>query len=193
MFFRISVLGSNRTDEPQKILWSLCDAALDTDYVPTLFDGFEKDILIEAKPHRPVFLKKAGQTKPLNIVLKSSNTFVIVSSITSRVSFHEIKKFSKRIHELANPGYSICLTGNHCGMQKERAVKPEEGKSQAQQLGWLFFECSSKKNINISRIFETVLETLAKSDSSNHGREGTDDGGGSGCCQRPRNNVHESL
>lgn len=81
---------------------------------------------------------------------------IIVYDITSVNSFNMVREYW--IHELLrqsdnSENIKICLVGSKCDLDDQREVSSSDGEMIANNYGALFFEASSKQNINIEEIF----------------------------------------
>jgi hypothetical protein len=82
-----------------------------------------------------------------------------------------------------DPNPKIVIGATKCEMEDDRAVTTEQGWTKCRKLGYPFFECSARKNINIAPMFETCLKLLlgvgndVKVDQNESSEQ--DDGG---CC-----------
>ena len=91
-------------------------------------------------------------------LIKKNQAFLLVYSITSRVSFDEIIAQRKEIFEAKeSPLFSIVLIGNKCDLEMNRQVSREEGQELASIFQCPFFETSAKDRVNIeAAYFELV-------------------------------------
>lgn len=166
VFQRFCVLGSGGVGKTCLILRFLRDT-FDPDCIPTIQDSFEKPVTLDGKIYRLTIIDTAGQDEMdsiTNLAVKSSDAFVIVYSYTSSLSFTEIDAFVDKIQRLAPhvPGRDppVMLARNKCGLEDDRAVTVQQGRSKAESLGVPFFECSAKSNINVPILFHTSLKQL---------------------------------
>lgn len=54
----------------------------------------------------------------------------------------------------------VVLVGNKCDMEDERVVSTERGKQLSDQLGLEFFESSAKENLNVTAVFERLVDII---------------------------------
>jgi len=90
--------------------------------------------------------------------MHEGNGFVLVYSITSRVSFEEIVQFRDQVLR-AKEGEKVpmVLLGNKCDLENDREVSKSEGEDLAKSFGCTFFETSAQANVNIENGFQSVL------------------------------------
>jgi GTPase SAR1 family protein len=99
------------------------------------------------------------------------------------MSFGELEKFKTQIVSNSTGGTpKIVVGGNKCDMEDDRAVTTEQGRAKCQELGFPFFECSAKANINVTPIFEASLKQLLGVSNEKKSKEPASGDGGGGCC-----------
>jgi small GTP-binding protein len=178
--FRIVVLGSGGVGTTPVILRFLRDT-FDEDYVPTIQDSFAKPYMFNGKIYKLTIVDSAGQDEMEsinNLAIKSADGFVLLYSVISSMSFGELDKFIAQIHQNftgSNP--KIVIGGTKCEMDDDRAVTTEQGQAKCEELGYPFFECSAKNNINITPMFEECMRLIL----TGNPKSSSDEGNG-GCC-----------
>ncbi|KAH8586652.1 small GTPase superfamily [Bisporella sp. PMI_857] len=107
--------------------------------------------------------------------IREGHGFVLVYSITSRLSFVQIPRFHdqiQRVKKRANlinyPGSNLTtvsppfcpikLFGNNCHRSNEREVSTEEGQALAKKLGCKFVEVSTESHINENAFYDVVRD-----------------------------------
>jgi small GTP-binding protein len=161
--FRIFVTGSGGIGKDHVILRFLRDT-YDADYVPTIQDSFEKAYPLNGKTYLLNIVDSAGQDEMEsinNLAIKSADAFILLYSVTSAMSFGELDKYIHQIkedHPSSKP--KIVIGATKCEMEDDRAVTTEQGRTKCRKLGYPFFECSAKQNINIAPMFEACLKLL---------------------------------
>jgi small GTP-binding protein len=202
--YRIAVLGSGGVGKTCVIL-RLTRDTFDTDYVPTIQDLFEKNMLFNNKWYRLVVIDTAGQDEMqsiTNLAIKSADACVIMYSCTSTLSFDELPKFYERVEQAMSPSKpKVVVVGNKCDLVNDRAVTEEQGRRYAESIAAPWIECSAKANINIDKIFMGCLEQLlgvrakekkqpaattktqkGKDDQKKKGKDDKKKKGSKGCC-----------
>ncbi|KAG0805605.1 hypothetical protein G6F20_011772 [Rhizopus arrhizus] len=85
----------------------------------------------------------------------------IVYDITSRSSFENVQSWLKDIRYHTDPNVVIMLVGNKVDLSKSsREVETEEGRSLAEDEGFLFIETSALDATNIDTAFTTLISKL---------------------------------
>lgn len=98
--------------------------------------------------------------------IRTCDCYLLIYSITSRVSFQEIRTFEEHICRIRNEKYlPFILIGNKCDLAYKREVSSTEGYELANEIGYPFFEASAKQRINVDEVFyEAVRETRRNGD-----------------------------
>ncbi|KAK7040415.1 P-loop containing nucleoside triphosphate hydrolase protein [Favolaschia claudopus] len=95
-------------------------------------------------------------------LIKNGQAFVLMYSVTSRLSFEHIESLHQTVLQLAiSLPPTIILVGNKMDAPPDtREVSKEEGETLAQKLGCKFFETSTKTGQNVQRVFHTAIREL---------------------------------
>lgn len=127
----------------------------------------------------------AGQERFRSITTayyRSANAVILMYSLNDAESFNHIRQWKTQYDANANPNASIYLVGNDpAGAESKRVVSTEQGRTLASELGVQFYECSSRNNININEIFNSICtdflskeatanQNAAQPRSGNHGK-----------------------
>lgn len=93
--------------------------------------------------------------------IRTCDCFLLIYSITSRLSFQEIHNFQEHICRIRNEKYlPFILVGNKCDLAYGREVSSTEGYELANEIGCPFFEASAKNGTNVDKVFhQAVRET----------------------------------
>ena len=160
--YKISILGSGGVGKTCIVL-RLTRSKFDAEYVPTIQDFFEKNLIVNNQTYNLTIIDTAGQEEMQQITdmaIKEAQAYVIVYSVKSIVSFQETEKYYNKVCQLCQTP-KIVLCGNMCDVpQDERSVSKEQGQEQAQKWGCPFFETSAKDDINVTEAFEAALKLL---------------------------------
>lgn len=138
-------------------------------YDPTIEDSYQKKVVIDDEACMLEVLDTAGQkeyTTLHNQWIQNGEGFVLVYSISSRLSFSQIKRFHhqiKRVKEGNNQTpVPIMLVGNKNDRVTEREVSTHEGHALARELGCEFVEVSVKNCVNVEKAFYDVVRLLRR-------------------------------
>ena len=81
---------------------------------------------------------------------------ILVYDVTDRMTFTSIRNWYAQIRMHAAVDIPVCLVGNKCDMEDQRAVSFAEGLFLAKEYGSLFFEASAKADINCEYLFQVL-------------------------------------
>lgn len=136
-------------------------------YNPTIEDSFRTNLEIDGKVYRMSILDTAGQEEYSSLrdsYIRSGDGFVLVYSITSKVSFLEANALREEIYRVLDKDVSeqvpIVLVGNKCDLAHERQVATEDVAEIAKEWRVPFLECSAKEKTNIDQLYETALREI---------------------------------
>ncbi|CAL1374282.1 unnamed protein product [Linum trigynum] len=145
-----------------------------TDYVPTVFDNFSANVMVDGSTVSLGLWDTAGQEdynrlRPLSY--RGADVFLLAFSLISRPSYENISK--KWIHELKHyaPTIPIVLVGtkldlrddkqyltDHPGATRITAAQGEELKKKIGAV--LYIECSSKTQHNVKAVFDAAIKVV---------------------------------
>jgi len=133
-------------------------------YDPTIEDSYLKQVVIDKQIVLMDILDCAGQEEYSAMrenYMRTGDAFMIVYSVTSRVSFENVKKYVCQILRLKQTGTVpiIIIVGNKTDLVQQREVSCSEGKELAKSLGCGFLETSARTRMNVDEaFFELVRE-----------------------------------
>jgi GTPase KRas protein len=135
-------------------------------YDPTIQDSYKKADTVDNQSTFLEITDTAGQEEYYALqdeFMRNGEGFLLVYSITERLSFDNVKKFHQQILRVKNrDDVPIVLFGNKSDMENERQVATVEGKNLAQQWGARFIEGSAKENKNIKEAFHALVVDVRK-------------------------------
>ena len=120
-------------------------------------------ILSNGEKLKICFYDTSGQEKYNSLsfnYIKNSDGILLMYDITKKESFLKIKDWIKNILEHKDEDFPILLLGNKCDLEEEREVTKEEGEQLAKELKLIFFETSSKEDINIEKAITELIDIL---------------------------------
>ncbi|XP_010503426.1 PREDICTED: rac-like GTP-binding protein ARAC8 isoform X1 [Camelina sativa] len=152
-----------------------------TDYIPTVFDNFSANVVVEGITVNLGLWDTAGQEdynrlRPLSY--RGADVFVLAFSLISRASYENV--FKKWIPELQHfaPGVPIVLVGtkmvfryidlredkhylsDHPGLSP---VTTSQGEELRKHIGATYYiECSSKTQQNVKAVFDAAIKVVIK-------------------------------
>merc|ERR1712174_16932 len=146
------------------------------EYIPTVFDNYSANVMVDGKPVNLGLWDTAGQEdydrlRPLSY--PQTDVFVICFSIISTTSFENIR--AKWIPEVRHhcPGVPILLVGTKIDLKTDEDVQKEmkeknqtfvtteQGKKLAEDLGAVkYMECSALTQEGLKAVFETSVRAV---------------------------------
>ncbi|KAI4329566.1 hypothetical protein MLD38_027940 [Melastoma candidum] len=147
-----------------------------TDYIPTVFDNFSANVVIEGITVNLGLWDTAGQEdynrlRPLSY--RAADVFVVAFSLVSRASYENVLK--KWIPELQHhaPGIPLVLVGTKMDLRDDKfymanhpgliPVTTVQGEELRKQIGAAFYiECSSKTQQNVKAVFDAAIKVVIK-------------------------------
>ncbi|AEC10456.1 Rac-like GTP-binding protein ARAC9 [Arabidopsis thaliana] len=156
------------------LLISYTSNTFPTDYVPTVFDNFNANVLVDGKTVNLGLWDTAGQedynrVRPLSY--RGADVFILAFSLISRPSFENIAK--KWVPELRHyaPTVPIVLVGTKSDLRDNMqfpknypgacTIFPEQGQELRKEIGALaYIECSSKAQMNVKAVFDEAIKVV---------------------------------
>merc|ERR1719486_940185 len=164
--YRLVVLGGGGVGKSTLTIRFLTDNFLD-EYDPTIEDSYRKQICLDGgKPVLLDILDTAGQDEFRSMRdqwIRTGDGFLLVYSIISADTFHEIQKLHEHIlHSKDLETAPIVVVGNKCDLDAERQVTAQQGKDLAELWGVPFFEASAKTKKNNRVCFYEVVREIQR-------------------------------
>ncbi|XP_044492191.1 rac-like GTP-binding protein RAC2 isoform X2 [Mangifera indica] len=156
------------------LLISYTSNTFPTDYVPTVFDNFSANVLVDGQTVNLGLWDTAGQEdynrlRPLSY--RGADIFLLAFSLISRPSYENISK--KWVPELRHyaPSVPIVLVGTKLDLREDRqfqldypgacTISTEQGQELKKQIGALaYVECSSKTQQNVKAVFDAAIKVV---------------------------------
>ncbi|CEG66789.1 Ras GTPase [Rhizopus azygosporus] len=136
------------------------------EYDPTIEDSYRKQCIIDSETALLDVLDTAGQEEYSAMreqYMRNGEGFLLVYSITSRMSFEEITTFYQQICRVKDRDYfPMVLVGNKCDLETDRQVSSQEGSDLAKNFGCQFIETSAKQRINVDEAFFEVVRDIRR-------------------------------
>jgi len=148
-----------------------------SEYVPTVFDNYSANVMVDAKAYNVGLWDTAGQEdydrlRPLSY--PQTDVFLVCFSVIGNTSYSNIK--SKWIPEVRHhvPGAPILLVGTKIDLRsdaatierlKERDLAPltkEQGESLAAEIGAQYVECSALTQEGLKNVFDEAVRTAGR-------------------------------
>ncbi|CAF0721975.1 unnamed protein product [Adineta ricciae] len=155
------------------LLMSYTTNAFPGEYIPTVFDNYSANIVVDNEPVNLGLWDTAGQEdydrlRPLSY--PQTDVFVICYSVVNPVSFENVRaKWSPEIKH-NNPDTPIVLVGTKIDLLNDKQtiktllnrklspITTQKGASMAAEIGAVaYVECSALTQINLSRVFDIAI------------------------------------
>jgi len=170
---KIVIMGNGGVGKSALVIRFTTDTFVN-DYDPTLEDNYRKDVQVDNKEASLDILDTAGQEEFQSLHerwINPAGGFLLMYSITDRVTFEAIKRFKEKIervktanNEIADepsPPPAIILVGNKCDLDDQRQVLETAGQELANSWDKApFFETSAKDNTNVTECFDEVVRKM---------------------------------
>lgn len=145
-----------------------------TDYVPTVFDNFSANVVVEGNNVNLGLWDTAGQEdynrlRPLSY--RGADVFLLAFSLISKASYENVSK--KWIPELKHyvPSVPIVLVGTKLDLRDDKQffsdhpgaapITTAQGEELKNQIGAAaYIECSSKTQQNVKAVFDAAIHTV---------------------------------
>eukprot|EP00339_Tiarina_fusa_P020090 CAMPEP_0117040294 /NCGR_PEP_ID=MMETSP0472-20121206/28210_1 /TAXON_ID=693140 ORGANISM="Tiarina fusus, Strain LIS" /NCGR_SAMPLE_ID=MMETSP0472 /ASSEMBLY_ACC=CAM_ASM_000603 /LENGTH=199 /DNA_ID=CAMNT_0004750991 /DNA_START=22 /DNA_END=621 /DNA_ORIENTATION=+ len=163
--YKICCLGDGGVGKTALTI-QLCSNHFVEEYDPTIEDSYRKQVVIDDETCLLEILDTAGQeefTALRDQWIRECEGFIIVYSITSTHSFHQVKTFKQQVTRVKDEdNLPMMLVGNKCDLEEEREVPTEEGVALAEKLGCQFKEASAKTRKNVEESFYDLVRASRK-------------------------------
>ncbi|KAI9313373.1 ras-like protein 3 [Dichotomocladium elegans] len=146
------------------------------EYDPTIEDSYRKQTVIDDETALLDVLDTAGQEEYSAMreqYMRNGEGFILVYSITSRLSFDEIKTFYEQIRRVKDREFfPMVLVGNKSDLELDRQVSSQEGKDLAKTYCCPFVETSAKQRIHVDEAFHDVVREIRRMNKDQEARGG---------------------
>ncbi|KAH1252260.1 Rac-like GTP-binding protein RAC1 [Glycine max] len=156
------------------LLISYTSNTFPTDYVPTVFDNFSANVVVDGSTVNLGLWDTAGQEdynrlRPLSY--RGADVFILAFSLISKASYENIAK--KWIPELRHyaPGVPIILVGTKLDLRDDKQffmdhpgavpITTAQGEELRKLIGApAYIECSSKTQQNVKAVFDAAIKVV---------------------------------
>ncbi|MDQ7019298.1 MAG: Rho family protein [Robiginitomaculum sp.] len=163
---KLVIVGDGAVGKTSSLI-SYTTNAFPSEYIPTVFDNYSANIMVDGRPVNLGLWDTAGQSeydrlRPLSY--PQTDVFIIAYSIISPSSFDNVTR--KWLPELRHhtPQTPILLAGYKTDLRDDPVTRlkgpiktPEDGQALARSLGLVYRECSALTQIGLKNIFDTSV------------------------------------
>eukprot|EP00005_Dracoamoeba_jomungandri_P005664 CAMPEP_0174251390 /NCGR_PEP_ID=MMETSP0439-20130205/1225_1 /TAXON_ID=0 /ORGANISM="Stereomyxa ramosa, Strain Chinc5" /LENGTH=198 /DNA_ID=CAMNT_0015331683 /DNA_START=72 /DNA_END=668 /DNA_ORIENTATION=+ len=163
------------------MLISYTENKFPTEYVPTVFDNYEAQILVEGQEVKFSLWDTAGQEGYARIRTLSypkTDIFLLCFSLVNPYSFENVKETWKPELNHHCPHVPIILVGTKIDLRDDpktigelqkngqQPVTPEQGQRLAQEIGAIkYLECSALTKKGLKNVFDNALTSVVCADT----------------------------
>ncbi|KAG4211195.1 hypothetical protein ERO13_A02G083300v2 [Gossypium hirsutum] len=163
------------------LLISYTSNTFPTDYVPTVFDNFSANVVVDGSTVNLGLWDTAGQEdynrlRPLSY--RGADVFILAFSLISKASYENVtKKWIPELNHYA-PGVPIVLVGTKLDLRDDSqyladhpsalpisTAQGEELKKQIESSSYI--ECSAKSQQNVKAVFDTAIKVVLQPPKKN--------------------------
>ena len=96
-----------------------------------------------------------------DLYIKNGQGFVVVYSLTSIQTFHDIRAMKEQIMRVKGTDrVPIVLVGNKCDLEDQREVPPEAAKELAVDWSCTSLQTSAKTNVGVNEVFIEIVRQM---------------------------------
>lgn len=146
------------------------------DYVPTVFDNYEAEILVEGQNVKFSLWDTAGQegySRIRTLSYPKTDIFLVCFSVVKHTSFDNVaEKWVPELHHHC-PHVPMILVGTQIDLREDEKtlkdlaklnkepITPEQGKAKARQIKALkYMECSALTRQGLKAVFDEALTSV---------------------------------
>ncbi|KAL5841538.1 hypothetical protein ACOSQ3_012141 [Xanthoceras sorbifolium] len=147
-----------------------------TDYVPTVFDNFSANVVVDGSTVNVGLWDTAGQEdynrlRPLSY--RGADIFLLAFSLTSKASYENVhKKWTPELRHYA-PNVPIVLVGTKLDLREDKQflsdhpgttpITTAQGEELKKMIGAVtYIECSSKTQQNVKTVFDAAIKVAMR-------------------------------
>jgi len=167
-------------------------------YDPTIEDSYRKVIDVDGRQVMLEIMDTAGTeqfTSMREFYMRDAHGFLLVFSITSQSSLHELAELREQIVQIkgGDPNVPIVLVGNKSDLEDDRVVSRSRAFQVSQAWGNVpYYETSARRRQNVSEVFVDVCRQVIRKDMSRaRPPRGGESGGGHKSRKNRRHNDHD--
>jgi len=168
MDIKIMVVGDGSVGKTCMLI-SYTTNSFPGEYVPTVFDNYTANAIVDGNPINLGLWDTAGSDeyntlRPLSY--PGTDVFIICFSLVQKASFDNVKeKWHQEVTHF-NPGTPIVLVGTKLDLRDSpeadmQPISTKEGEALSEDIGaLLYFECSALTQKNLPEVFEGAVKAV---------------------------------
>jgi len=138
-------------------------------YDPTIEDSYRKAMIVDGRQVILEILDTAGTeqfTAMRELYMKTGQGFLLVFSITSMTSLHELAELRDQIIRIKDDmRVPIVLVGNKSDLEEDRAVSRARAFAVSQSWGGCpYYETSARRRANVDEVFSDLCRQIILKD-----------------------------
>ncbi|KAK5109116.1 Ras- protein rsr1 [Meristemomyces frigidus] len=139
-------------------------------YDPTIEDSYCKQIDVDGRQVMLEIMDTAGTeqfTSMREFYMRDAHGFLLVFSITSMSSLHELAELREQIVQIkgGDPNVPIVLVGNKSDLEEDRVVSRSRAFQVSQAWGNVpYYETSARRRQNVGEVFVDVCRQIIRKD-----------------------------
>ncbi|KAF1840187.1 ras-domain-containing protein [Cucurbitaria berberidis CBS 394.84] len=139
-------------------------------YDPTIEDSYRKVIDVDGRHVVLEILDTAGTeqfSKRRELYMKTGQGFLLVFSITSASSFHELIELREQIGRIKDDdNVPMVLIGNKSDLEDDRAVPRPRAFAVSRDWNIPYFEASARRRANVDEAFVDLCRQIIRKDQN---------------------------
>ena len=163
--FKLKIIGDIDTGK-SSILLRFCDDTYTESNKNSMIDFKTRTIDIDCKRIKLLLWEKPRFSNYANSFYRGCHAIIAVFDVTNQKSFSDVGVWLQECDRFIQERTLKFIIGTKCELFSDTVVDFSTANLFAQYCGLKYFECSSKCNINIDDIFETIsLDILERLES----------------------------
>ncbi|EYE98402.1 putative RAS small monomeric GTPase (Rsr1) [Aspergillus ruber CBS 135680] len=144
-------------------------------YDPTIEDSYRKQMEVDGRQCILEILDTAGTeqfTAMRELYMKQGQGFLLVFSITSMSSLHELSELREQITRIKDDeNVPIVIVGNKSDLEEDRAVPRARAFALSQTWGNApYYETSARRRANVNEVFVDLCRQIIRKDTEGNGK-----------------------
>lgn len=139
-------------------------------YDPTIEDSYRKVLDVDGRHVVLEILDTAGTeqfTAMRELYMKTGQGFLLVFSITSASSFHELAELREQIRRIKDDdNVPMVLIGNKSDLEEDRAVPRPRAFAISRDWNIPYFEASARRRANVDEAFVDLCRQIIRKDQN---------------------------